>query len=206
MDYDKCKDIRTLPEAHYAPTHTRADLPSFFFKYDFYYNIVYKGAKDKILWLILFHALRCCVFKIVVLYVKGRFMLYCSQARMRLRSPFCNYSVEAFYNDVHECVGMKNFRKTREIHSFSMTFSSDAFLCWVGYFHKRCILTPEVILSYSKHALGLCFITSYTMIRPESDEHISGCGLLSVSCPIAQGTILWYSTIFTNRTYPEMQP
>ena len=30
---------------------------------------------------------------------------------MTLRSPFRNYSVEAFYKDVPECVGMKTFRK-----------------------------------------------------------------------------------------------
>ena len=28
---------------------------------------------------------------------------------MTLRSPFRNYSVEAFYNDVPECVGVKTF-------------------------------------------------------------------------------------------------
>ena len=61
----------------------------------------------------------------------------CSRARMRLRSPFRNYSVEAFYDDVPECVGMKTSRKTREIHSFSMTFSSDDFLGLQGYFHKK---------------------------------------------------------------------
>ena len=54
---------------------------------------------------------------------------------MRLHSPFRNCSVEAFYNDVHECVGIKTFRKTREIHNFSMTFSSIASLCLEGYFH-----------------------------------------------------------------------
>ena len=89
----------------------------------------------------------CCVFKIVVVCVKRRCLLYCSQARMRLRSPLCNYSVEALHNDVPGCVGMKTSRKTREIRSFSMTFSSDDFLCLEGYFQKRCILTPEVILS-----------------------------------------------------------
>ena len=124
-------------------------------------------------------------------------MLYSSQARMRSRSSFRNYSVEAFYNDVPECVGMKTSRKTREIHSFSLTFSSDDFLCLEGYFHKRCILTHAAILSWYKHALGLCFITSYTMIRAESDEHISDSGLLSLSCPIAQGTNLWYSSIYS---------
>ena len=112
-----------------------------------------------------YYAICCFVFKIVVLYVKRRFVLYCSRARIRLRSPFRNYSVEAFYNDVPECVGMKAFSITREIHSFPMTFSSDVFLWWEGYFHKRCILTPEAFLSYSKHAFDLCFITSYTMIR-----------------------------------------
>ena len=74
-------------------------------------------------------------------------MLYCSRARMRLRSPSRNHSVESFYNDVPDCVGMKTSRKACEIHSFSMTFSSDDFLCLEGYFHKRCILTPEVIIS-----------------------------------------------------------
>ena len=49
-------------------------------------------------------------------------MLYRSRARMKLRSSIRNYSVEAFYNDVPECVGMKTSCKTREIHSFSMTF------------------------------------------------------------------------------------
>ena len=58
-----------------------------------------------------YYALCCCVFKIVVLYVKRWFVLYCSRARMTLRSPFRNYSGEAFYNDVPECVGMKTFRK-----------------------------------------------------------------------------------------------
>ena len=76
---------------------------------------------------------------------------YRSRARIGLRSPFRNYSVEAFYDDVPECVGMKTFRKTHEIHSSSMTFSSDAFLCLKSYFHKRCILTPKVISSYSCH-------------------------------------------------------
>ena len=52
-------------------------------------------------------------------------MLYRSPAGMRLRCPFRNHSVEAFYNDVPECVEMKTLEKTREIHSFSMTFSSD---------------------------------------------------------------------------------
>ena len=60
---------------------------------------------------------------------------------------FRNYSVEAFYADVPECVGTKTSRKTREIHSFSMTFSLHDFLCMEGNFHKRCILTPKVILS-----------------------------------------------------------
>ena len=132
-------------------------------------------------------------------------MLCCSRARMRLRSPFRNYSVEAFYNDVPECVGMKTSRKTREIHSFSMTFSSHDFLGLQGYIHKRCILTPEVILSLSKHALDLCFITSHTMIRAESDEHISDCGLLSVSCPIAQFMVFIYiysPTLNTQRFNP----
>ena len=72
---------------------------------------------------------------------------------MKLRSPFRNYSVEAFYNDVPESVWMETSSKTREIHTFSMTFSSDDFL------------------------------------RAESEERISDCGLLSVSCPIAQGAI-----------------
>ena len=148
-----------------------------------------------------YYALCCCVFKVVVLYVKRRFVLYFLRERMRLCSPFRNYSVEA-----PECAGMKNFRKIHEIHSFSMTFSSDAFLCLEGYFHKRCILTTEVILSYSKHALDLCFIPSYTMISPESDELISDCGLLSVPCPLAGWTILWYSSIFADLTNPEMQP
>ena len=44
--------------------------------------------------------------------LRGEFVLYCSQARMTLRSPFRNYSVEAFYNDVPECVGMKNVKYT----------------------------------------------------------------------------------------------
>ena len=80
---------------------------------------------------------------------------YRSRARMRLRSPFLHYSVEAFYNDVPKCVGMKTFRKTHEIHSFSITFSSDAFRCLKSYFYKRCILAPKVISSYS--CLGFMF-------------------------------------------------
>ena len=40
---------------------------------------------------------------------------------MRFRSPFRNCSIEAFYNDAPECVGMKTSRKTCEIHNFSMT-------------------------------------------------------------------------------------
>ena len=83
-----------------------------------------------------YYALCCCVFKIAVLYVKRRFVLYCSRARVRLCSPFRNYSVEAFYNDVPECIGMKAFRKACEIHSFSMTFSSNAFLFWKAIFIK----------------------------------------------------------------------
>ena len=146
-----------------------------------------------------YYALCCSVFTIVVMHVKRRFVLYCSRARMRLRSR--NYSVEAFYNDVPECVEMKTFRKTREIHSFSVTISSDTFLCLEGYFHKKVPPNPEVILSYSKHALDLCFITSYTMIRPESDEHIFDCGLLSVWCLIARGAILWYLSTFANLTH-----
>ena len=83
-----------------------------------------------------YYALCCCVFKIVVLYVKMQFVLYCYRARMTLHSPFRNYPVEAFYNDIPECVGMKTFRKKREIHNFSITFSSDASFCLEGYFMK----------------------------------------------------------------------
>ena len=78
----------------------------------------------------------CCVFKIVVLYFKRRLVLYRSRARMRLRSPFRNYSVEAFYNDVPECVGMKTFRKTHEIHSSSMIFRQMLSFVWKAIFIK----------------------------------------------------------------------
>ena len=102
-------------------------------------------------------------------------------------------------------LGWKPLEKS-EIHNFSMTFSSDASFCFEGYFHKRCIPAPEGILFYRKHALDLCFITSCSMIRPESGEHISDCGLLSMSCPIAQRTILWYilysPTFHTQRCNP----
>ena len=152
-----------------------------------------------------YYALCCCVFKIVVLYVTGRFVLYCSGAPMRLRSLFRNYSVEAFYNDVPECVGKKTFRKTREIHNFSMMFSSKVSLCLEGYFHKRCIPVPGVILSCCKYALDLCFITSYSMIAQNLvNTCISDRGLLSVSCPMAQGTLLWYLSLFADLTHPEM--
>ena len=124
---------------------------------------------------------------------------------MRLRSPFRNYSVEAFYSDVPDCVGMKTFRKTHEIHSFSMIFSSDAFYCLKSYFHKRSIITTKVISSYS--CFGFMF---HDLVYHDTPRiwwtHISNCGLLSVSCPIAQGTFLWYSSIFANITHPEMQP
>ena len=99
----------------------------------------------------------------------------------------------------------KPFEKTHVIHNIYMTFSSDASLCLEGFFHKRCIAAPRVILSFCKHASDLCFITSYFMM-PESGEQVSGCGLLSVSCPIAQGTFLWYLPIFADLTHPEMQP
>ena len=56
---------------------------------------------------------------------------------MRLRPPYRIYSVATFYNGVPECVGMKTFRKTREIHNFSITFSSDTFRFLEGYFQKR---------------------------------------------------------------------
>ena len=78
----------------------------------------------------------CCVFKIVVLYFKRRLVLYRSQARMRLRSPFRNYSVEAFYNDVPEYVGMKTLRKTHIIHSSSMTFRQMLSFVWKAIFIK----------------------------------------------------------------------
>ena len=89
-------------------------------------------------------------------------------------------------------LGWKPLEKKSEIHNFSMTFSSDASFCLEGYFHQRCIPAPEGILLYRKHALDSCFITSYSMIRPESGEHLPDCGLPSMSCPIAQGIILWY--------------
>ena len=76
------------------------------------------------------------------------------------------------YNDVPGCVGMKTFRKPREIHNFSMTFSSDASFCLEGNLHKKCIPARGGILLYRKHALDLRFITSYSMIHPESGEHI----------------------------------
>ena len=38
------------------------------------------------------------------------------------------------------------------------------------------------------------------------NEHMSGCGLLSVSCPITQGMILGHVAIFADRIYPEMRP
>ena len=43
-----------------------------------------------------YYALCWCVFKMIALYVKRRFVLYCSRARMRLRSPYHNYSVVTF--------------------------------------------------------------------------------------------------------------
>ena len=76
-----------------------------------------------------------------------------------------------------------------------MICSSDVFLCLEGLFHKRRITDP--VLSYCKHALDLCLLTSYSMTRSESD-----CGrLLSVLCAIAQGTILWYNDIYIHRPY-----
>ena len=78
-----------------------------------------------------YYAFCCCVFKLVVLYVKRRFVLYCSRARMRLCSPFRNYSV-----DVPECVGMKTFRKTHETHSFSMPFRQMVSFVWKAIFIK----------------------------------------------------------------------
>ena len=75
---------------------------------------------------------------------------------------------------------------------FFHDFFVRCFLLFGRIFHERCIPAPEGILLYHKHALDLCFITSYSMIRPESGEHISACGLLSMSCPITQGAILWY--------------
>ena len=68
---------------------------------------------------------------------------------------FVIIQLNPFINDVPECIGMKTYRKACEIHSFSMTFSSDAFPFLEGYFHKRCILTCKVILSYS--CLGFVF-------------------------------------------------
>ena len=144
------------------------------------FDIIYRHCK--------YYALCCCVFKIVVLYVKRWFVLYCSRARVRLSSPFRYYLVESLYNDVPECIGMKTFRKAREIHSFSMTFSSDAFLFLEGYFNKRCILTCKVILSYS--CLGFML---YNLVYHDTPRiwwtHIW-------LCPIAQGTNLWYSSTF----------
>ena len=103
-------------------------------------------------------------------------------------------------------MAIKTFRKTRKIHNFSMTFSSNASLCLEGYFHKRWIPAPEGISSYRKHALDLCFVTSYSMIRNESGEHISDCGLLSMSCPKPKGPlygIYQYSpTLHTQRCNP----
>ena len=99
---------------------------------------------------------------------------------MRLRSPYRNYSVDAFHIDVPEFVGMKTFRKSREISNFSMTFSSDAFRCLEGFVIKDEF--QPLVLSYRKHALNSCFITSYSMIRSESGGHIYDGGLLSVSC------------------------
>ena len=79
-------------------------------------------------------------------------------------------------------------------------------IVWKDILHKMCIPAPEGILLYRKHVLDLCFITSYSMIRPESGEHISDCSLLSTSCPIAQGTSLWYilylPTFHTQRCDP----
>ena len=74
---------------------------------------------------------------------------------------------------------------------------------WEAIFVK--VASYPLKLSYRTHPLELCFKPSYTMIRQESDEHVSDCGLLSVSCPIAQGTILWCSSIFANLTHTEMQ-
>ena len=45
------------------------------------------------------------------LCVKGRFVLYGSRARTRLLLPYRNYSVEAFYKDACECVGVKTLEK-----------------------------------------------------------------------------------------------
>ena len=109
------------------------------------------------IWRRKYHAPCCCVFKIVVLCVKRRCVLYCSRARMRLRSPLCNYSVEAFHNDVPGCVGKKTSRKTREIHSFSMTFSSDDFLCLEGYFQKKVHPNPWSYLIVIKICLRFMF-------------------------------------------------
>ena len=64
--------------------------------------------------------------------------------------PLSKLIVPAF-----KMISVKTFWKTREIYNFCMTFSWNAFLCLEGYFHKRRTLTPEIILSYSKHALDL---------------------------------------------------
>ena len=141
----------------------------------------------------------------VLLYVKRRFVLYCSRARMTLRYPFVIIQLKPFIMMSLNVLGCKPLEKS-EIHNFSMTLSSDASLCLEGYFHKRCIPAPDDILLYRKHALDLCFITSYSMVRTESSEHISDCGLLLMSRPIAQGTSLWYilysPTFHTQRCNP----
>ena len=89
-----------------------------------------------------------------------------------------------------------------------MTFSSNASLCLEGYFHKRCIPATEGISLYRKHALDLYFVTSYSMIRRESGEHISDCGLLSMSCPKHKGSffcIYQYSPpLHTQRCNPSL--
>ena len=46
------------------------------------------------------------------------------------------------------------------------------------------------------HSFAMTF-SSDDFLRAESEEHISDCGLLSVSCSIAQGTNLWYSSIYS---------
>ena len=103
-----------------------------------------------------YYALCCCVFKIVLLYVKRRFVLYCSRARMTLRNPFVIIQLKPFIMMFLNVSGWKPLEKNREILNFSMTLSSDASFCLEGYFHKRCIPAPEDILLYRKHALDLC--------------------------------------------------
>ena len=58
---------------------------------------------------------------------------------------------------------------------------------WAANFIKS--VSRPLGVPYRTVNMALCYIKSYPMICPVSGEDMSDCGLLSMSCHIAQGTI-----------------